>query len=139
MEGNQLTTTKSCYKCNGTGHIREYHYIQGGICFSCWGSGSHTFESSYPQLNSTLKNIVKNDEYSSIQEMLLEQIKEIAIDFYRYESELLKAKAEQDEEGMYYYDTKMNELITQLFSLTKKINPNDKDIKYRIEKEIRQY
>ena len=26
-----------CYKCNGTGYIREFSHVQNGVCFACGG------------------------------------------------------------------------------------------------------
>jgi hypothetical protein len=101
-EGNTMKPTKSCFKCNGTRYIPEYHHIQSGICFSCWGSGSHTFQSNYPKLNSALKEIVKEDLVKTEQEDLLKQIKDLALDFYRYESKLLRSEGEQNDDGMYF-------------------------------------
>jgi len=134
-----MEITKSCFKCNGTGYIPEYHHIQGGICFSCWGSGSHTFQSNYPTLNSALKEIVNENSVQSEQEDLIKQIKELAQDFYRYESGLLRSEGEQDDDGMYFYDTKMNEIITKLFALSKQVNSHDKETRNRIKSEISQY
>jgi DnaJ-class molecular chaperone len=30
---------KKCGKCNGKGKIDHYHYVSGGVCFSCDGAG----------------------------------------------------------------------------------------------------
>ena len=27
-----------CSRCNGAGWLPEYKYVQGGICFECWGA-----------------------------------------------------------------------------------------------------
>ena len=32
---------ENCWKCNGTGHLPEYHYYFGGICFACDGKGNN--------------------------------------------------------------------------------------------------
>jgi len=33
----QILKFEICSKCNGAGHLREYHYHQNGVCFSCNG------------------------------------------------------------------------------------------------------
>ena len=137
MEGINLKITKNCYKCNGSGYISKYHHIQNGICFSCWGSGSHIFESNYPELSSKLKVMVSNEKSNSKQEVLIEEIKKLAKDFYWYESELIRAEARTDNDGMYYYDTKMNETITKLYILSKQINTSDHGVKNEIKRETR--
>ncbi|RYE57117.1 MAG: hypothetical protein EOP48_06525 [Sphingobacteriales bacterium] len=38
--------TTPCVKCNGTGHLPEYHYFLNGICFECGGAGCQLDESS---------------------------------------------------------------------------------------------
>tara|TARA_R110000796_G_scaffold160999_2_gene277746 strand:+ start:86 stop:370 length:285 start_codon:yes stop_codon:yes gene_type:complete len=30
---------QKCGKCNGKGKIGHYHYVSGGVCFSCEGRG----------------------------------------------------------------------------------------------------
>lgn len=27
-----------CYKCDGTGYIRAFSHVEGGVCFACGGS-----------------------------------------------------------------------------------------------------
>jgi 5-methylcytosine-specific restriction endonuclease McrA len=38
--------TAPCVKCNGTGHLPEYHYFFNGICFDCGGAGCQIDETS---------------------------------------------------------------------------------------------
>jgi hypothetical protein len=33
------TMTHTCHKCDGSGHIRAFSHILGGVCFTCAGSG----------------------------------------------------------------------------------------------------
>jgi len=32
-------TFSKCMRCGGTGYLPEYHHVEGGICFTCGGSG----------------------------------------------------------------------------------------------------
>ena len=36
---NLVKKINICYKCNGTGFIEKYDYINGGECFDCKGNG----------------------------------------------------------------------------------------------------
>lgn len=39
VEDAEVYPKHVCPKCGGTGHIREYSHVSGGICFHCNGSG----------------------------------------------------------------------------------------------------
>lgn len=39
--GTKYYESDVCPKCNGTGHLACYDYIEGGVCFMCDGSGKH--------------------------------------------------------------------------------------------------
>lgn len=37
--GNIIKELIKCDRCNGSGSLPQYHYVQNGICFKCWGAG----------------------------------------------------------------------------------------------------
>ena len=39
--GSKHWESDVCPRCNGTGRIEAYNYVEGGICFLCNGSGKH--------------------------------------------------------------------------------------------------
>ena len=38
----------TCAKCDGTGQIRAFNHVQGGVCFSCGGKG-YRMQKSQPR------------------------------------------------------------------------------------------
>ena len=43
------TSTISCPKCGGTGNIKHFRHVEGGVCFECYGTGvveERAFDSS---------------------------------------------------------------------------------------------
>ena len=40
--GTEYWVEHKCSKCGGTGYIKAYDYVDGGVCFQCGGSGLHT-------------------------------------------------------------------------------------------------
>lgn len=39
--GTKYYEDDTCPKCGGTGHLPEYEYVEGGVCFLCEGTGKH--------------------------------------------------------------------------------------------------
>lgn len=39
-DAEELTWTERCGKCSGTGHIRAFGHVDGGICYDCFGRNS---------------------------------------------------------------------------------------------------
>lgn len=116
-----LIETQSCKKCKGTGFIPEYKHIQDGICFSCWWTGEKIFNTNYPELNNLLKIQVKSDKYTSIKNELITEVKSLCQQYNDYNSSLKEAEIEEDQDGMRFYDIKMNEVIKKLYSLSKRL------------------
>jgi hypothetical protein len=40
-EEAEVSHKNICPKCGGTGYIRQYSHVSGGICFHCNGTGKH--------------------------------------------------------------------------------------------------
>ncbi|GEM_PF-2342355 len=113
--------SKSCKKCNGTGYIPEYKHIQNGICFSCWGTGEKTFNTYNPELNNLLKKQIVSDKFISKQNELIEEVASLCQSYNDYNSYLKIVETEEDKDGVLYYDIKMNEIITKLYSLSNRL------------------
>lgn len=106
-------------------YILQYRHVQDGICFACWGIGNSGFDTLHPQLNTSLKNLIENEIHLSNQKVLAEEIASLSKDYNDYDSELKVAEREEDLDDMRYYDIKMNEIITKLYTLAKfgKVSP----------------
>jgi len=112
----------SCKKCNETGFIPEYKHIQDGICFSCWGTGKKYFNTKHPELDNLLKTlVVSNNKCSLKQNELIEEVTSLCQSYNEYNSYLKIAEKEEDQDGAIYYDIKMNQIITKLYSLSKSL------------------
>lgn len=109
----------NCERCNGGGYIPEYSHVQDGICFSCWGTGSRIFNSSYPELNELLKTQIKLSICSSKKNEIIKEIGTLCQLYNNYNSQLKVAEAEEDQDGIRFYDIEMNKTITKLYSLSK--------------------
>lgn len=38
-QGQRIDNAEICDRCNGSGYLDQYHYVEGGICFKCNGEG----------------------------------------------------------------------------------------------------
>lgn len=106
----------SCKKCNGTGFIPEYKHIQDGICFSCWGTGKKFLYTNHPELNKLLKTLIESNKSFLKQNELIKEVTSLCQSYNDYNSYLKIAEIEEDQDGVIYYDNKMNEIITKLYS-----------------------
>lgn len=120
-----LFDVQSCKKCKGSGYIPEYKNIQDGICFSCWGTGEKMFNTNYPELNKLLKTQIESDKCSSNQNDLIKEVASLCHLYNSYNSELKVAETGEDHDGISYYEIKMNEVITKLYSLSKYLKKSD--------------
>lgn len=111
----------SCKRCNGSGYIPEYKHVQDGICFSCWGTGDKTFNTNYPELNILLKTQIESNKCSPNQNELIKEVASLCQSYNDYNSYLKVAEKEEDQDGIRFYDLKMNEIITKLYSLSKRL------------------
>lgn len=116
-----LFELQSCKRCNGSGYIPDYKHVQDGICFSCWGTGDKTFNTNYPELNRLLKTQIESNKCSPNKNELIKEVASLCQSYNDYNSYLKVAETEteEDHDGMWYYDNKMNEIITKLYSLSK--------------------
>jgi len=111
VEGVAYLKDIVCKKCGGKGYIPEYKHIQEGICFWCWGSGSHSLGSNYPKLIPLFKKVVEEKLLS------LPDIVSISSEFITLDSLLRQAEIDDDLEGVGYYNTRVNELVTKVYKL----------------------
>lgn len=40
INGKMMDVVMDCNRCGGTGYLREFRHVQGGVCFKCGGRGS---------------------------------------------------------------------------------------------------
>lgn len=47
MKTNQTFTVnfkaeknETCNRCNGSGYLRQFNHVEGGVCFKCRGAGT---------------------------------------------------------------------------------------------------
>lgn len=45
--GNLICDMEICDRCNGSGFLSEFNYVQNGICFKCWGEGFDPIKSNF--------------------------------------------------------------------------------------------
>ncbi len=38
-QGQRIDNAEICDRCNGSGYLDQYSYVQGGVCFKCMGEG----------------------------------------------------------------------------------------------------
>ena len=53
--GTRTYQSEVCPKCHGSGYLREYDYVEGGVCFCCNGTGrkTHTLIVRTPEYDET--------------------------------------------------------------------------------------
>lgn len=113
--------TQSCKRCKGSGFIPEYKHIENGICFSCRGTGEKIYNTNYPELNNLPKAQKESDMSTSEQNELIKEVEYLCENYNRYNSHLIEAEKEEDQDGIRFYDLRMNEIITKLYSLSKRL------------------
>lgn len=55
--GTRTYQSEVCPKCHGNGYLPEYHYVDGGVCFCCNGTGrkTHTLVIRTPEYDEKLR------------------------------------------------------------------------------------
>jgi hypothetical protein len=57
---NTTQKTFPCNRCSGTGEIRAFGHVMGGVCFKCGGKGTQTSRPAKPQPKFGVTAILKD-------------------------------------------------------------------------------